>query len=54
MARITPSPPRDFAGYAQEFLRRNSAYRETWRLARKSSSQRKQEIALPWGLAFPV
>lgn len=49
----------DFAGFAQEFLRRNpdyvSQYRAVMRGADAAGATREQEVmASRWGLCFPV
>ncbi len=49
---VVPEPARDFAGYAQEFLRRNEAYRAAWRGMQRHTLARRKEQARAWGLAF--
>lgn len=49
----------DFPGFAQEFLRRNPAYRADYRQISGAtgwpgSSSDKEIMALRWGLSFPV
>lgn len=49
----------DFAGFAQEFLRRNSAYIREYRAIRPAtkaakSSSDQEEMARNWGLTFPL
>lgn len=51
--------PLDFSGFAQEFLRRNPAYRDDYRrisgeAGGPRSSSDKEIMALRWGLSFPV
>ena len=49
---VVSEPARDFAGYAQEFLRRNEAYRAAWRGMQRQTLARRKEQARAWGLAF--
>mgnify|MGYP001069221400 CR=1 FL=1 len=49
----------DFVGFAQEFLRRNPAYRAAWlAMERRAAIERptvaQEMMAQPWGLAFPM
>lgn len=51
--------PLDFAGFAQEFLRRSPAYREQHRAIERrypggAPDPIWKEMALTWGLVFPV
>ena len=54
-------PPDDLAGFAQEFLRRNPAYRRAHQRLSRSSMKPKmdrqrqhEEMAQPWGLCFSL
>ncbi|MDF1835854.1 MAG: DUF6499 domain-containing protein [Alteraurantiacibacter sp. bin_em_oilr2.035] len=49
----------DFSDFAQEFLRRNSAYKDQYgelrlRDADDEKPSAAQRMARPWGLEFPV
>lgn len=49
----------DFAGFAQEFLRRNPAYVREYRAVMPGtgpvrSSSEQEEMARNWGLTFPL
>jgi hypothetical protein len=59
--RTRTKAPRDldFAGFAQEFLRRNPAYRRDYhsisqRPARPPGTVEQEVMARRWGLCFPV
>ncbi|MBP2278342.1 transcriptional regulator domain-containing protein [Sphingomonas sp. PL20] len=45
----------DFAGFAQEFLRRNPAYRQDYQaLAHDLSTSAQEVMARRWGLCFSL
>jgi hypothetical protein len=49
--------PLDFPGFAQEFLRRNPAYRRDYESVAADpviGSAAREEIARRWGLSFPL
>lgn len=54
-----PTTDLDYAGFAQEFLRRNPEYRRRYRLATDLTGQGELNPAAAaltqhWGLCFPV
>lgn len=51
---VVPDPACDFASYAQEFLRRNEAYRAAWLGMQRHNRARRRGWAQAWGLAFSV
>jgi hypothetical protein len=49
----------DFPGFAQEFLRRNPAYRKQFTAVSQSGDSRstaiaQEDMARNWGLSFPL
>lgn len=44
----------DFAGFAQEFLRRSPAYRADYTAMAERSPMAQEIMARAWGLAFPM
>jgi hypothetical protein len=44
----------DFAGFAQEFLRRNPQYARDYRIIHGAPSNGQEVMARQWGLCFPV
>ena len=44
----------DFAGFAQEFLRRNPDYAQDYRAVGRASLSEQEVMARRWGLCFPV
>lgn len=58
-ARVNPSRDLDFAGFAQEFLRRNPAYRSDYRamlraIAGSARTVAPEVMARRWGLRFSM
>jgi hypothetical protein len=43
----------DFAGFAQEFLRRNPDYAQDYRAVGSASLDEQEVMARRWGLCFP-
>lgn len=56
--KARPRAALDFAGFAQEFLRRNPDYRNAWRALAPGSAydpplNEKEDMAQQWALSFP-